>query len=279
MNEIVSVCIPTYNNEEYIGRTIDSILEQSYQNWELIIVDDCSKDCTTQIVKSYSDERIHLYINEKNLGMAGNWNRCVELAKGKHIKFICADDILMPQCLETEMKIFSDNQDIVMVVSDSNLITDNDSKTGIFPRYHKGGKISGKEIAKKSLILINYFGMPCAVMFLKDIFVKVGGFSEEFHYIVDFDLWLSMAEYGDVYVNKQILNCFRLREDSNSGEVFSEKGRDYYEEHKKALDKYRKRYGINGAEYQISLLSRKFRNWANGVYLQLSLRKSRRPIS
>lgn len=279
MNELVSVCIPTYNNEEYIGRTIDSILEQSYQNWELIIVDDCSNDGTTEIVKSYRDERIHLYINEKNLGMAGNWNRCVELSKGKHIKFICADDILLPECLEKEIEIFINNPKHVMVISDSNLITDKDSQTGIFPRYYKEGRISGNEIAKKSLILINYFGMPCAVMFRKDIFIKVGGFSEEFHYIVDFDLWLAMAEYGDIYVNKQILNSFRLRDDSNSGEVFSVKGKEYYEEHKRVLNKYREKYGINGMEYKVSLFSRRFRNWANGVYLRLSLRKSRRPIS
>lgn len=271
MKTLVSVCIPTYNNEDYISKTIDSILSQSFADWELIIVDDCSRDNTLEIVKSYNDDRIHLFQNKKNLGMAGNWNRCVELASGTYIKFICADDVLAENCLERELEIFADNPELSMVVSDSQLINDQDVKTGVFPRYHIAGIIDGKKLAKKSLIFINYFGMPCAVMFRKDIFDKVGGFSKEFHYIVDFDLWLGMAFYGKTYVNKQLLNSFRLRSDSNSGEVFSEKKREYYEEHKKALDKYGELLGINKFEYRFSLLSRWFRNWANGVYLQISL--------
>lgn len=273
MSTLVSVCIPTYNNEEYIGRTIESILKQTHQKWELIIVDDCSKDRTVEIIEQYEDSRIHLFRNEKNLGMAGNWNRCVELASGEYIKFICADDILMAECLETELKIFLEHPSLSMVVSDSRLINDQGVPSGVFPRYPRGGIQDGKKVAKRSLIFINYFGMPCAVMFRKELFAQIGGFSKEFHYIVDFDLWLAMSLYGDVYVNKQFLNCFRLREDSNSGAVFSKKQREYYAEHKKALRKYKKVVGINRAEYIVSLCSRWLRNWANGVYIKIALNK------
>lgn len=276
MSTLVSVCIPAYNNEEYIGRTIESVFDQSYQKWELIIVDDCSTDRTVEIVNGYQeqDSRVHLFQNESNLGMAGNWNRCVELASGDYIKFICADDILLEKCIETELNIFLKNPELSMVVSDSRLINDQDVPTGAFPRYPFGGIKDGRRLAKRSLIFINYFGMPCAVMFRKELFLRVGGFSKEFHYIVDFDLWLAMAFHGKVYVNKRVLNCFRLRADSNSGEVFSEKGREYYEEHKRVLKKYQEFLKINKVEYVISLCSRWLRNWANGVYIQISLRRN-----
>ena len=93
MEPLVSVCIPAYNNAEYIKDTIDSILNQTYQNIELVIVDDNSKDNTYELIQEIGDERIKLYHNDKNLGMSGNWNRCLSLCTGKYAKLVCADDI------------------------------------------------------------------------------------------------------------------------------------------------------------------------------------------
>ena len=93
---LVSVCIPAYNNADTILETIQSVLTQTYQNLELIVVDDRSTDDTYQVVKTFAkqagDDRLHLYQNEKNLGMAGNWNHCMELCKGDFIKLLCADE-------------------------------------------------------------------------------------------------------------------------------------------------------------------------------------------
>lgn len=76
MTDLVSICIPAYNNEKDIKGTLESLLEQTYKNIEIVVVDDASTDSTAAIVESIKDDRIHLYRNEKNLGMAGNWNRC-----------------------------------------------------------------------------------------------------------------------------------------------------------------------------------------------------------
>jgi glycosyltransferase involved in cell wall biosynthesis len=100
----ISVVTPVYNTEKYIVETIESILGQTFQDFEFILVDDCSTDKTVEIIESYAkkDKRIKLYRNEKNLGIAGNRNKGVSLAKGKYIVWMDADDISMKDRLELQ---------------------------------------------------------------------------------------------------------------------------------------------------------------------------------
>ena len=105
----VSVITPAYNAEKYIGKAIESVLSQSYQNWEMIIVDDGSKDRTVDIVKRYSDSRIKLHCLEKNSGVAVAMNTAIELAQGPLIAFLDADDIWKPQKLERQVNFMVSN--------------------------------------------------------------------------------------------------------------------------------------------------------------------------
>jgi glycosyltransferase involved in cell wall biosynthesis len=89
---LISVIIPTYNGEEYISNAIDCVLSQSYENFELLVVDDDSTDDTIEIVCSYDDSRLHIHKNEANLGIAKNMNRAVDLADGDIIAFLDQDD-------------------------------------------------------------------------------------------------------------------------------------------------------------------------------------------
>ncbi|MBN1251708.1 MAG: glycosyltransferase family 2 protein [Bacteroidales bacterium] len=98
----VSVLMTAFNREKYIGEAIESVIASSYQNWELIIVDDCSIDKTVEIAKSYAekDKRIKVYINEKNLGDYPNRNMAASYAKGKYIKYLDSDDYIYPHGLQ-----------------------------------------------------------------------------------------------------------------------------------------------------------------------------------
>lgn len=269
MNNLVSICIPAYNNEKVILRTLNALVKQTYKDIEIIVVDDCSSDNTSEVVKSIGDKRIKLFHNENNLGMSGNWNMCVSKANGEFVKLICADDILEPDSIEKEVKCITESQDVVMTINDSKMINDSDEEVGTFPRYHKKGIINGKKLAHKSLIVSNYFGMPSAVLMRKSIFDKVGGFDFAYHYILDFDLWVRIALEGDVYVMPEKLNHFRLRSDSNTGNVFTKDGKRYYNEHKYLVNKYKEQCGLNGIEVAISLLSRKIRNIGYAFFLKL----------
>lgn len=102
---LVSVLMTAYNRAQYIAEAIESVLASTYTNFELIVVDDCSKDDTVAVAKKYeSDERVKVYVNEKNLGDYPNRNKAASLAKGKYIKYWDSDDIIYPHCLDVMVR-------------------------------------------------------------------------------------------------------------------------------------------------------------------------------
>ena len=102
---LVSIIVPSYNSEKFIGNTITSIVNQSYKNWELLIIDDCSKDGTVNIVKSFAsgDSRIKLHINEVNVGAGKTRNHGIEKSVGRFVAFLDSDDQWLPHKLETQL--------------------------------------------------------------------------------------------------------------------------------------------------------------------------------
>lgn len=103
MNGLVSVIMPSYNVEKYIAASIKSVIAQTYRDWELIVVDDCSSDNTVQIIKKFNDSRIRLFINDKNSGAAIARNRALREAKGRWIAFLDSDDIWHPDKLKLQI--------------------------------------------------------------------------------------------------------------------------------------------------------------------------------
>ena len=111
MDELVSIIMPSYNTAKFISETIDSVLMQTYTNWELIIVDDCSTDNTDEVVKSFlSDDRIKYIKNEKNSGAAFSRNRALREANGKWIAFLDSDDLWHPEKLEKQIRFMEKNR-------------------------------------------------------------------------------------------------------------------------------------------------------------------------
>ena len=109
MNELVSIIMPSYNTANFIGKTIKSVLEQTYKNWELLIVDDCSTDNTDEVVARYNDERIIYMKNIKNSGAAVSRNKALNVAWGKWIGFLDSVDLWYPTKLEEQIKYMEKN--------------------------------------------------------------------------------------------------------------------------------------------------------------------------
>ena len=272
MKPLVSVCIPAYNSAEYITETIQSILKQSYSNLELIVVDDCSEDDTCAVVEAIPDKRIRLYRNERNLGMSGNWNRCLELCAGEYIKLICADDLLASNALEREVEALIAHPQAVLAESDTRLVDLNGKGKGFYKRYGKHGLVDGRTISRKGFFVKDYFGAPQANTFRRDTALEVGGFDPAYIYILDYDFFVSVANRGMVYIIHEPLNYFRVRRDSNTGAVMGKdpnKTRKYVDEHRHLLEKNKEQLKLSDFEIAISVCIRKLRCFAAAVYLKL----------
>ena len=110
MNELVSIIMPSYNTARFIDKTIESVLKQTYKNWEMLIVDDCSTDNTEEIVSKYDDKRIIYLKNQKKSGAAVSRNKALKNAKGKWIAFLDSDDLWYPTKLEEQINYMKKNK-------------------------------------------------------------------------------------------------------------------------------------------------------------------------
>ncbi len=273
MEPLVSVCIPAYNNAAYIKETIDSILNQTYPNLELVICDDKSTDHTVEVIEKIRDDRIKLYKNEKNLGMSGNWNHCLKRCSGEFIKLICADDMLAKDCLAKEVKALRDYPTAVLAESDTRLFDLNGKQKGFYKRYKESGLVNGKKIARAGLFVKNYFGAPLANTFRRSAMERAGGFDPWYTYILDYDFWVRLACMGDVYIIHEPLNYFRVRNDSNTGEVMAgDKTDAYVREHIHLVQKFKRELKLSDRDVRRSVRIRKLRNFAAGVYLKVFVR-------
>ena len=109
VNGLVSIIMPSWNTAKFIGETIQSVKNQTYTNWELLIVDDCSTDNTDEIVASFKDDRIRYFHNEKNSGAALTRNKALREAKGEWIAFLDSDDLWAPTKLEHQINFMKKN--------------------------------------------------------------------------------------------------------------------------------------------------------------------------
>jgi len=121
----LSIIMPNYNNEKYLDESIDSVINQTHQNWELIIVDDCSTDNSVKVIKKYlKDKRIKLFKNRKNKGVAETRNKCISQSKSNIIVQVDPDDYIEPIALEVINNEFSSDRDLTLLFSDLNRIID-----------------------------------------------------------------------------------------------------------------------------------------------------------
>ena len=116
MESLVSILIPTYNRELFIGEAIESAINQKYKNLEIIIVDNCSKDNTNEIINNYLklDNRIIYYKNNENIGPVLNWNKCIDLASGEYVKILWSDDLIDDNFIFDTISVFSDKTAFVL---------------------------------------------------------------------------------------------------------------------------------------------------------------------
>lgn len=202
----VSVLIPTYNYANFLDEAIESVLAQTFTDFELIIVDNCSTDNTSEVVKKYlADKRISFYINETNLGLVGNWNKCLEYARGEYVKFLCADDKFYPQLLEKFVAVMEQYGGVSIVTSYSEQFgSRNFCRISPFKGY------ANSQLVRQNLLGVwNNLRNPSCVMFRMADVKKTGKFNPQLLQLTDREYYMRILTLGDCYVIPEPLSCVR----------------------------------------------------------------------
>jgi glycosyltransferase involved in cell wall biosynthesis len=231
MEPIVSVCIPTYRGAEYIGATIESVLLQTFNDFELVIVDDSSTDATVAVVSQYDDPRIRLMQNDSNLGPEGNWNRCLAEARGRYFKLLPQDDLLDPHCLAKQVAVLeADVEEQIALVFCARTIIDSQGNFIMTRHYpqRRGGRIRRRTAIRNCLCRgTNLIGEPGGVLFRKSLADEVGGFDASFCYVIDLDYWFRLLIRGDAYYVPEKLVSFRVFRGSWSVAIGNMQSKDF----------------------------------------------------
>jgi glycosyltransferase involved in cell wall biosynthesis len=171
----VSVCIPVYRGEAFLAETIRSVLRQTFDDYELVLLDNASTDESVRIARSFGDPRIRIITNATTISQPDNWRKAVELCRAPLIKLVCADDLLYPQCLAQQVAAMAADPGLALVAARRNPI-----------------------------------GEPGGVLFRRADYEAVGGWHPDRQWAMDLDLWIRLLSCGRFLGLAETLAAFRV---------------------------------------------------------------------
>lgn len=258
---LVSICIPTYNGEEYLEETLHSIKLQTYKNLEVIISDDQSKDRTLTICEDFRKKTeipVYFYSHQPN-GIGANWNHCIEKSNGDYIKFLFQDDVMEPDCISVMLDYLQKNN-VQIVVSKRKIIDQNSDEvtTGkwfedygdlqtpaglYYEDFYKLTKDSFKTLDFNRYIIHNIIGEPIVSLFSKKLYRKVGKFDTSLVQILDYIFYLKvLRKYPIGMINRKLV-CFRIHNEQASAANQKNKVEEYKSIGKFFIYNFRKSIG------------------------------------
>jgi glycosyltransferase involved in cell wall biosynthesis len=206
------VCIPVYRGEQFLAETMRSVLEQTYGDFELVVLDNASTDGTLAIARSFHDSRVRIVTNPTTLEQPDNWRKAVELSRAPLVKLLCADDLLHPRCLELQVRPLLTDPDVALVAGRRDMIDEN-GRLLVACRGLKGlvGRRSGVEVARRVVRSgANPIGEPGGALFRRADYAAVGGWHPHRRWAMDLDLWVRLLQCGDFLGLPQTLAAFRV---------------------------------------------------------------------
>lgn len=200
MEELISIVLPVYNGERYLRESIDSVLNQTYRNWELIIVDDCSTDSSAKIAREYTkkDKRIYYYRNENNLRLPRNLNKGFKLARGNYLTWTSDDNRFKSTALEKMHSALKNDMDAQFVFASCRVINSEGSPIEYIMVDNK---------RKKQIVGHNVVG--ACFMYTRKAYEEVGEYNPEFVLVEDYDYWQRMYTKFNAVVISEILYEYR----------------------------------------------------------------------
>ena len=238
----VSVCIPAHNGAAFLQASLDSVLRQTSRDFELIVVDDASSDGTEDCVRAINDKRIRYHRNSERLGLAANWNRCLELATAPYITVFHQDDVMLQENLERKAAVLRENTSVGMVYSNVQQIGPEDEVISNWwvdePQTSDAGAQTGREFFEKLFWGPNIVCCP-SVMMRRECYEKLGGFDESLSFTADWEMWMRIALTYDVAYLPETLVRYRRHGQNETERFLGARGLEqYYLAKKRILDKH-----------------------------------------
>ena len=203
-SQTVTIAIPVYNREDMVRGAIESALRHERKDVRVLVIDNCSTDDTYEVARSYqSDPRLEVVRNDRNLGLFGNFNRCLELATGEYMGILCSDDRHRPGFLDAAIAAMEANPTASIVTSRQRMITPDGRFLRIEANHLKPGLYDGKEAIRAFLRLqshyaFNVFSLPSGCLFRRSVLARTDPFIAEWQIVGDVELYLRMLEVSDV---------------------------------------------------------------------------------
>jgi len=221
---LISVCIPTYNGREHLAACIDSIRSQTFADFEVVICDDQSSDGTLDFARQLAegDERFRFIPNPRRLGLASNWNNCVNEARGEWIKFVFQDDTIAPACLDKLLGACRDSgkpfgfcdRDFIFEngTSERQREYSNWHRQRVHDDFNAEQSVSPEHVIRiaANALTHNLVGEPTVTLINKSLFNELGGFDEGLIQLCDAEFWSRiMIHHGGVFVPESLAS-FRI---------------------------------------------------------------------
>ena len=212
----ITVTIPVFNRSQLIGQTIESVLNQEFQDFDLLVVDDASSDDTIEIVRQYSerDPRIQFVVNPKNLGLTRNWNRCLDLAQGPLVQLLLSDDLIDPNYLGLVSNFFEKRPETGFVASKCRYVGPNGEL--IDPGRSEASRLYSAGDEAITALLLGGFPHVSSIVMRRECYEKLGKFNEHIWHGPDVEMDARIASVYDFYLFGDIHTSFR-RHGSNMG--------------------------------------------------------------
>lgn len=212
MQPLVSVIMPAYNGEKYIEKAINSIMRQTYSNWELIIIEDGSSDNTLEIARRYQNEKIKVYVNEKNKGIAFSTNYGITHSEGKYIALLDDDDIATPKRLALQVDFLEQNTDIDILGGRSIYIDSTGKFLGI-----DAEPLHNPNLIKAYLLFYNEKFSNCTAMIRREFIEKNMLYYEEGCLgMQDFKFYIESSKLGKMTAIKEVLHLKRIHDEEET---------------------------------------------------------------
>lgn len=227
-NELVSVCVPTYNGGKFLKEALLSVNDQSYQHIEIIISDDQSTDETLRIINDFSAISkfpVKVYHHTPN-GIAGNWNHCIQKSNGEYIKFLFQDDVMAKDCVEKMIVAFNNISNTGLIACKRNILVDTDFNhsyaqnwISAFGDLQKGiettenGTILSRTFFKSRQFLsspVNKVGEPSLYFFRRSLVSEIGFFSSKYNQLLDYEFCIRVIKHYNIVILNEKLVDFRL---------------------------------------------------------------------